>query len=93
MIIDGRGFRYDPSVVKVFQKITGGAEAEAVAGPEKRVASSMLEADARLSRDLMGLEGALLLSKGYVLDEKLIQQIRQHEKKVGKALEIWIAGK
>lgn len=93
MIIDGRGFRYDPSVVKVFQKVMGGAEAEVVAGPERMVGSSMLETGARLSRDLMGLEGTLLLSKGYVLDEKLIQQIRQHEKKVGNTLEIWIAGK
>lgn len=93
MIIDGRGFRYDPSVVKVFQKIMGKAEAEVVAGPEKQVASSMLEASARLSRDLMGLEGTLLLSKGYVLDEKLIQQIRQHEKKAGKPLDIWITSK
>lgn len=93
MINDGRGFRYDPSVVKVFQKIMGTAEAEVVAGPEKRVESSMLEAGARLSRDLIGQEGALLLSKGYVLDDKLIQQIRQHERKVGNPLEIWIASK
>ncbi len=93
MINDGRGFRYDPSVVKVFQKIMGTAEAEVVAGPEKQVESSMLEAGARLSRDLMGQEGALLLSKGYVLDDKLIQQIRQHERKVGNPLEIWIASK
>lgn len=95
MIHDGREFRYDPSVVKVFMESMGMGEIQAAvvaAGPEKQVESSMLVDGARLSRDLVGLDGVMLLSKGYVLDEKLIQQIKSHERRTGQPFEIWIAG-
>jgi response regulator RpfG family c-di-GMP phosphodiesterase len=92
LIRDGSGSRYDPSVVKVFLKIMGMEQAEAVAGPERRVESSMLKPKARLARDIIGLDGAMLLSKGYLLDERLIQQIAKYEEKIGQPLEIWVSG-
>ncbi|HEY9099481.1 MAG TPA: HD domain-containing phosphohydrolase [Thiobacillus sp.] len=92
MIRDGACARYDPSVVDVFLKIMGMAVADVVAGPEHRVEVGQLKSKTQLSRDIIGLDGTMLLSKGYVLDEKLVLQLQNYEVKTGKALEIWIAG-
>lgn len=91
MIRDGRGIRYDPALVQVFLTVMGKVEADKRAGPEHQVSSSDLKPGARLSRDLIGSDGAMLLSKGYKLDEKLIEQVRRHESKFGHVLEIWIS--
>lgn len=92
MIRDGARARYDPSVVGVFLKIMGMTVAESASGPERRVAAVDLENKAQLARNIIGTDGAMLLSKGYVLDEKLIQQLQRYEDKTGQSLEIWIAG-
>lgn len=92
MIRDGAQARYDPSVVAIFLKIMGMTVAAVAAGPERRVTSAMLKAKTQLARDVVGEDGAMLLSKGYVLDEKLIQQLQRYEEKIGQPLELWIAG-
>ncbi len=35
----------------------------------------------------------MLLSKGYILDEKLIRQIKSPERKAGQPFEIWTTDK
>lgn len=91
LIRDGAGARYDPSVVDVFLKIQGVEVTEAAAGPERRVDAADLKRKSRLSRHIIGVESTLLLSKGYVLDEKLIAQLQSYEEKTGLTLEIWVA--
>lgn len=92
MIRDGARARYDPSVVGVFLKIMGMTRTAEDAGPERCVKSADLKTKMQLSRNLFGEEGAMLLSKGYVLDEKLIQQLQAYEEKTGQPLDIWVAG-
>lgn len=92
MIRDGARARYDPSVVGIFLKIMGMTVVDAAAGPERRVASALLQVKTQLARDIVGQDGAMLLSKGYLLDEKLIQQLQKYEEKTGQPLELWIAG-
>ncbi len=92
MIRDGARARYDPSVVGVFLKIMGMTVVDVAAGPERRVEADQLKVKTQLSRDIIGMDGAMLLSKGYVLDEKLIIQLQKYEEKTAQTLEIWIAG-
>ena len=92
MIRDGARARYDPSVVAIFLKIMGMTVVDVAAGPERRIKSADLKTKMQLSRDIFGEDGAMLLSKGYVLDEKLIQQLQRYEEKIGQPLEIWVAG-
>ncbi len=46
----------------------------------------------QLAGDIIGQNGSMLLGKGYVLDDKLIQQLHKFEEKIGQPLEIWLAG-
>lgn len=91
MVKDGSGNRYDPSVVKIFLKIMGMAEAEEEVGLEQRIDSSELQPGKRLARDVVGEEESILLTKGHLLDDRLILQLRTYEEKVGHSLEIWIS--
>jgi response regulator RpfG family c-di-GMP phosphodiesterase len=91
MVKDGSGNRYDPSVVKIFLKIMGMAEAEVEVGPGQRIDSSELKPGKRLARDVIGEEESILLTKGHLLDDRLILQLRTYEEKVGHSLEIWIS--
>lgn len=91
MIKDGSGNRYDPAVVGVFLKIMGMAEAEVEVGPGQKLDSSDLKPGIRLARDIIGHDESILLTRGHLLDDKLILQLRQYEEKVGHPLEIWIS--
>ncbi len=91
LIRDGSGARYDPAVVKVFMKIIGLAEAEVAAGPERKITSAEMKKKMRLARNIIGLDGTMLLSKDYVLDERLIQQLIRYEEKSGVTLDIWVS--
>lgn len=90
MIRDGSGIRYDPSVVNAFLKVMGMIQAEMPVGPEQQLESSQLRAGTRLSRDVVGPEGAVLLTRGHRLDERLIEQLKRREEKAGQDFEIWV---
>ena len=91
LIRDGSGKRYDPSVISLFLKIIGMGEAEVAVGPEQQVDTSKLKPRARLARNIIGQEGVVLLTKGYLLDDSLIQQLKRYEEKIGQPLDIWIS--
>lgn len=91
MIKHDRGARYDPSVVDMFLKIIGMAEPEVEVGPGQQVDSSQLMPRAKIARDIVGPDGSVLLTKGHLLDDRLIQQLRKHEEQSGKTLEIWVS--
>jgi response regulator RpfG family c-di-GMP phosphodiesterase len=92
MVRDGARARYDPMVVDVFLKIVGAGVTEVAAGPEQRMDVKMLKPGLKLTRNITGQDGAMLLSKGYKLDERLVQQLKTYEDKTGHPLEIWVAG-
>lgn len=43
-----------------------------------------------LSRDIVSPDGLLLLARDYVLDERLIRQIRNFEESEGRTIEIYV---
>ncbi len=87
-ITEGRGKRYDPQVVDVFASMMGGQGSTAVA--EMAIKSPQLKAGMVLSRDLVSHEGVMLLSRDYVLNDIIIEQIRNFEHSAGRAMPIYI---
>lgn len=93
-IQEGRGNRYDPAVVDAFLgKVAQPASETSEAVAEVMLGSSQLQAGMTLSRDLIGHNGNLLLSKDYVLDEQLITQIRNFERMENHLFTIWVYAK
>lgn len=89
-IVEGRGKRYDPQVVDVFAPMMGVASA-AVA--EVSVKSGQLKVGMALSRDLITPEGILLLSRDFVLNEEIIEQVHSFERSSGRVLTLFIHAK
>jgi hypothetical protein len=87
---EGKGKRYDPKVVEVFLDMLGGMGTSSYAGPEIKIPASALKQGMTLARDLVSPEGLLLLSKEYLLDDTMIEQIRSFEKSEGKPLTIYV---
>lgn len=85
-----RGTRYDPLVVDAFL----GEHNQPVTGPAQRVlvSSDSLRPGMQLAQDLTSGEGTLLLSAGYVLDDRVITHIRRLEEFSGNFLWITVAG-
>lgn len=88
MIGDSRGKRYDPAVVEAFLALLGRIEPERTA--EVAVPVADLKPGMVLSRDLMTRDGVLLLATDYLLDEKLIRQIRDYASADGGAVSVFI---
>ncbi|MBL8414300.1 MAG: response regulator [Propionivibrio sp.] len=88
MIANGRGKRYDPTVVDAFLAVLGGVEPERTA--EIAVPVADLKPGMVLSRDLMTRDGVLLLAADYLLDASLIRQIRDYATTDGGAVSVFI---
>ncbi|MHB9117428.1 MAG: HD domain-containing phosphohydrolase [Burkholderiales bacterium] len=89
-LLDGRGKRYDPKAVDVFLEMIGGIEPAAYAGPEIKIPASALRRGMVLARDLVSPEGLLLLSKDYLLEDSIVEQIQSFERNEGKPLAIYV---
>ncbi len=89
-ICEGRGNRYDPAVVDAFL----GAMKQPIDVPkpetDTQVDTEYLRPGMVLARDLIARSGNLLLSKDYVLDALLINQIRNFEQVEHEHFSIWI---
>ena len=86
-IRENKGQRYDPDLVALFVR--------AVDAVQKRVrevalGSSQLKPGMKLSRDLFSASRFLLLTRGRVLDEAIIQHIWHFERAEGKAVTVYI---
>ena len=91
MIKEGSGTRYDPSILAVFLEVMGVQQAQAPIGSSQKVASNELKPGMRIATELISHEGVMLLSKGYVLDEMLIKQLRKYEESHGQKLDLRIS--
>jgi response regulator RpfG family c-di-GMP phosphodiesterase len=89
-LLEGRGKRYDPKVTDVFLEMLGGIDASSYAGSEMKISASALRRGMGLARDMVSSEGLLLLSKDYLLDDAMIEQIRSFEQAEGRALVIYV---
>jgi response regulator RpfG family c-di-GMP phosphodiesterase len=89
LIVQGRGRRYDPSVVDAFHGLrTGRQIVEQVAELVLPVAA--LRPGMVLSRDLVTVDGALLLSADHVLSDRLLAQLAEFERRSGQALQLHV---
>lgn len=91
-INEGRGRRYDSTVVDAFMDVMVKGTSAVQSGPEIALSSDQVRPGMVLSRDLMSKSGELLLAKDYILDEQLIGQILNYER-LGEPLTIYIAVK
>lgn len=87
-IQEGAGKRYDPTVVDTFLRNT----ANAGMSKELVLGSRQVVAGMELSRDLIAKDGLLLLTKGTVLNEKMIEEIQFFERG-GEKLMIYLVAK
>ncbi len=88
-IQEGRGRRYDPTVVDAFLNVIGSSVTPAQTKPELELRRVQLKTGMVLSRDLITQRGEFLLAKDYILDENLIGQIDNFER-LGDRLMIYV---
>lgn len=88
-LVVNRGKRYDPMVVDAFVEILKGMPAPAKEA-ELRLSTSQLRHGMTVARDLAAKDGILLLMRGHVLDEKLIDMLRGYEKAMGESLSVCV---
>lgn len=93
LIQSDKGKRYDPAVVGALLN-----ELNKAPNTNERVSELMMRSDQVipamvLSRDLITKSGDMLLAKGHVLDEQLIEQINKFERMEGNSLVIFVHAK
>ena len=92
LLLTSRGKRYDPAVVDAFIEMLGGIAKESPR--DLQVAVDELQPGMVLARDLVGRDGALLLSADYILDASLVKQIQNYSAREGINLSLHVrAGK
>jgi putative nucleotidyltransferase with HDIG domain len=72
---NNRGSRYDPDVVDAFIELLEKESLEAKIRPEVHMPVEALRAGMVLSRDLVTKDQIMLLSKGHMLDDRLIAKL------------------
>lgn len=90
-IQDRSGKQYDPDIVAVFLKVLPKVESIDVNLVEKKLETRMLQPGMILARNLTTEAGTLLLNKGSILQERVIETLVNLEDKSGKRLDIHIA--
>ena len=92
LILHQSGKRYDPQVVAAFSSVVTGAldQTKEVMPDEERIGVPGLLPGMVLARDLLSFDGLLLLSADHVLDERLIDQIREFDKSGAGRLHIHV---
>lgn len=86
------GRRYDPQVVVVFLTVVGNMQ-KPVATPETALTTDKLVPGMVVSRDILTRDGVLLLAKDYMLDDRLIGQIKGFEESEGRRLVVYVKNK
>lgn len=89
-IKEGRGKRYDPQVADAFVAMMGGGEEPAGKERELGLRPADLKAGMALTRDLVARDGLLLLARDYLLDETLIEQLRNYEQTDGRPMTVHV---
>ncbi|MBI3479645.1 MAG: response regulator [Nitrosomonadales bacterium] len=93
MIQDGKGKRYDPMVVDAFLNEIGKTRSATDNTSELTLRCGQVLPGMTLSRDLITQSGEMLLSKGHVLNEQIIEQINGFERMDGHPLTIYVHAK
>lgn len=88
-IESNRGKRYDPEVVDAMIAI-GAHDSAEVPSPDQRLRVGQLTVGMTLARDLLHAEGYLLLSRGFVVDQQIIEQLARLERNEGRPLHVYV---
>lgn len=89
-IKEGRGKRYDPQVADAFIAMMGGGEESAGMEQEIGLRLADLKVGMVLTRDLVGKDGLLLLARDYLLDDMLIELLRNYEEMDGRPMIVYV---
>ncbi len=89
-LIEQRGSRYHPQALDMFRKLLGRQAEQVNTVSERCVKSNGLQTGMVLSRDLILGDKVLLLSKGYPLNDSLIERIHHLEESIDDDLDIYI---
>ncbi len=92
-IVSESGKTYDPTVIAAFKKVLPKHDDVNVHAIEALIEARMLQPGMELARDLTTQRGALLLNKGRVLTESVINTIVNLEEKIEKKLTIYVKRK
>ena len=90
LVMDGSGKRYDPQVVQAFRQVVDGGVRGIAESTDVELLSGELVPGMVLSRDVVSRDGLMLLASDHVLNERMIQQLQDFEKKSGHRLPIWV---
>jgi len=90
LVMDGSGKRYDPQVVQAFRQVVDGGIRGLPETTDVELLSGELVPGMVLSRDVVSRDGLMLLASDHVLNERMIQQLQDFEKKSGHRLPIWV---
>ena len=89
LMAESRGKRYDPDVIEALYDIrTGRHVTDEV--PDVVMGVAQLKPGMTLARDLVSEDGALLLSAEHVLNERLLKQLADFERRSGSSLQLHI---
>jgi response regulator RpfG family c-di-GMP phosphodiesterase len=93
-ILQNRGIRYDSTVVNAFSNMMGGSEEKQPAVSAQRAVAELnpenLQPGMIVARDLISHDGFLLLSSDHILNERLIQQIKEYQASMGIRLAVCV---
>ncbi len=87
---ENSGSHYDPEIVILFKSLLGRKKQPTKDISERRVKSNGLQAGMVLSRDLVLSDKILLLSKGHVLTDNIIERIHNMEESIGDDMDTYI---
>lgn len=90
MLQDGKAKSYDPAVLDAFLELLSKIGATAKNHSELILRATQLKPGMVLSRDLISVAGEMLLSKGHVLDEHIIDQIRGFDRMNSQPLTVYV---
>lgn len=89
LLVESRGKRYDPDVIAAFCDVRTGRHVTAEV-PNIAMGVGQLRPGMTLGRDLVSDEGALLLSADHVLNDRLLKQLADFERRSGTTLQLFI---
>jgi len=89
-IIRFSGTRYDPRIVELFSDVYQQFATDSLKDHEQLLKSADLSAGMTLSRNLLSANGMMLLKRGFVLNQAVIEKIVHLEKSSSERLDIYI---
>lgn len=81
--------RYDPDVVEAFLQQFEQPDVQ-MREPEMKINAGQLQVGMVLARDLITKSGILVLSEGYILDEKIIEKIHNFSQSASETFEVFV---